>query len=112
GVTVLGRCLFFLVEVGIDVGDLGDGSDQQHGKTAEHLEVHPVVVEVESHEEVGGADDEKGQHPAEVEAGPAFVGHGDHGVEHAACHVLAADELAAKENGGDQPVHYRSLPFQ
>lgn len=94
------------------VDTLANQEQQRHAQATEDLEVDPVVLERERHEQVGSAAEQEKSDPGDVQPGPDQVRQA-HGMAHDALDQQAVtDEVAADKGQGEQPVDHRSFPFE
>ncbi|OMP13704.1 hypothetical protein COLO4_01119 [Corchorus olitorius] len=101
-----------VVQVARQVHALRHQEDHGHAQAAEHLEVHPEVLEGEGDEQVGRATEQEEGDPGQVETVPHGIRQGQ-GVAHDALDQhLVTDEVAAEEGQGEQPVDHRRLPLE
>src|SRR5476649_976891 len=112
--SVLGfwRCGIGVMQVAGQVNALRDQEQQRHAQAAEDLEVDPVVLERERDEQVGGTAEQEKADPGDVQTGPDRVRQGQRVAHDAFDQQLVADEVAANESQGEQPVDHRGFPFQ
>lgn len=100
------------MQVARQVDALAHQEQYGHAQAAEDLEVDPDALEREGDEQVGGAAEQEEGDPGDVQAGPYRLRQGQ-GVAHDALDQQAvADEMAADEGQGEQPVDHRGFPFE
>ncbi|CAI8842864.1 Secreted protein [Pseudomonas sp. IT-P12] len=101
-----------VVQMARQINALGDQEQHRHAQAAEDLEVDPVVLERERDEQVGRAAEQEKRDPGDVQARPDQVGQSQCVAHDALDQQLVADEVAADERQGKQPVDHRGFPFQ
>src|SRR3990167_5236365 len=112
--SVLGfwRGCFGVVQVAGQVNALCDQEQQRHAQAAEDFEVDPVALERERDEQVGSTAKQEKADPGDVQSRPDLVRQGQCVAHDALDQQLLADEVAANERQGEQPVDHRRFPLQ
>ncbi len=100
------------MQVARQVDTLADQEQHGHAQAAEDFEIDPVVLEGKRHEQVGGAAEDEKHDPGHVQTCPYRFRQCQRVAHDPLDQQAVADEVAADERQGEQPVHHRRFPFK